>query len=203
MTPQIKKTGLPVALCLTLFLCLSVQQLTAQNNARNGAKPPATLTGLQSLQQKKLKTSEIISTPPPVRPRQHGAQKQPLENRYTFTGNGSWYAQSNWESNRVPPVSLQPGDHIVIDGSGPCLLSNTQAISFAAGTTLEIKAGKQLYVSLANRFVFRGGSLVNNGKLNVLSGTFSTKNAQTPAAAQTGTVKTTRLSKIDLQKKQD
>lgn len=203
MTPQIKKTGLPVAILLSLFLCLTVQQSTAQNNARNGVKPPAVLTGLQGLQQKKLKTSETISTPPPVRPRQHGAQKPPVENRYTFTGNGSWYAQSNWEANRVPPASLQSGDRIVIDGSGPCLLSNIKAVSFPAGTTLEIKAGKQLYVSVANRFVFRGGTLVNNGRLNVLSGTFSTKNAQTPATVQTGTIKTTRLSKLNLQKKQD
>ena len=94
MTPQIKKTGLPVAILLSLFLCLAVQQSTAQNNARNGVNPPAVLTGLQGLQQKKLKTSETISTPQPVRPRQHAPPKPPGGNCDSLYRNRRRFGQS-------------------------------------------------------------------------------------------------------------
>jgi hypothetical protein len=115
------------------------------------------------------------------------------ENYYAFTGKGSWFTASNWKDNLVPPAVLKSGDHVIIDGNGPCLLSNARPFLVGKGSSVEIRDGKLLYVSIGNNFVVRGGTLLNNGKLTVLSGVLvqSLENA-----TGKGELKTTAMSKI-------
>jgi len=116
------------------------------------------------------------------------------ENYYVFTGRGSWFTASNWKDNLVPPAVLKSGDHVTINGNGPCLLSNAKPFLVGDGSFVEIKEGKQLYVSIGNNFVVTGGTLLNNGKLTVLSGVLLVPSSE--HVAEKGELRTTAMSKI-------
>lgn len=111
---------------------------------------------------------------------------------YVFTGKGSWFNPDNWENNMLPPAQLKAGEHIIINGAGPCMLSSLQPILLTDGSTLEIKEGKQLYLSVGNSLVIRGGNLVNDGNLQVLSGKLPNHIAQ--EQQQTGVIRPSKLS---------
>jgi len=66
------------------------------------------------------------------------------------------------------------------------------------GSSLEVKAGKTLYLSIGGNFVLRGGTLTNHGELKVLSGTLTNQGAATGSKiVNTGKVNSTKLSSID------
>jgi hypothetical protein len=125
--------------------------------------------------------------------------KIPHENYFVFTGQGSWLTAANWKDNRIPPSTLKQGDHIIIDGSGPCVFNNAKLFSLTSGSILELKKGKKLFVSMGNNFILTGGTFSNQGDLIVLSGVLSTRFTET-STATTGRIKTTRLSRIDERK---
>jgi hypothetical protein len=120
----------------------------------------------------------------------------PRPNYYTFTGKGSWFTPSNWENNLVPPSLLKPGDHIIINAKGTCLLNNKTLFVLTNESSLEIKEGSILYISIGNNFIIRGGVFTNHGTVTILSGVLATKNA----VAIAGDIKTTRMSGIGAKK---
>jgi hypothetical protein len=117
-------------------------------------------------------------------------------NYYTFTGKGSWFTPSNWENNLVPPTILKPGDHIIINAKGTCLFNNKTLFVLTDESSLEIKEGSILYVSIGNNFIIRGGVFTNHGTVTILSGVLATKNA----VAIAGDIRTTRMSGIGAKK---
>ena len=66
---------------------------------------------------------------------------------YTFTGNGNWEDGTNWANDKVPPLTLPPGDSIIIDPviSGQCILNGAQHIS--AGASITIATAKNLLIT--------------------------------------------------------
>jgi hypothetical protein len=117
-------------------------------------------------------------------------------NYYTFTGKGSWFTPSNWENNLVPPSILKPGDQIIINAKSTCLLNNKTLFVLTDESSLEIKEGSILYVSIGNNFIIRGGVFTNHGTITILSGVLATKNADAIA----GDIRTTRMSGIGAKK---
>jgi len=109
---------------------------------------------------------------------------------YTFTGKGNWSIAANWENNRVPPSILKPGDHIIINAKGTCLFNNRTIFTLVEESSLEIKPGSILYVSMGNNFILRGGVVTNNGTVSILSGVLPSKNT----VPFPGIIKTSRLS---------
>jgi hypothetical protein len=117
-------------------------------------------------------------------------------NYYTFTGKGSWFTPSNWENNLVPPTILKRGDHIIVNAKGTCLLNNKTLFALTDESSLEIKEGSILYVSIGNNFIIQGGVFTNHGTVTILSGVLATKNA----VAISGNIKTTRMSQVGVKK---
>jgi len=115
---------------------------------------------------------------------------------YRFTGKGDWSSAANWENNLIPPSILKPGDHVIIDGRGACLLNDSKPFLITKESSVEIKQGKELYVAIGNNFILKG-DLTNNGKLTVISGELLTAFAPQSQIKNTGQLKTTALSKID------
>lgn len=115
---------------------------------------------------------------------------------YTFIGKGDWNSASNWENGLIPPATLKPGDHVIIDGSGACLLNDSKPFLVSKESSVEIKPGKELYITIGNNFILKG-NLANDGKLTVVSGTLITGFAHPSELKNTGQLKTTGLSKID------
>ena len=61
-------------------------------------------------------------------------------NYYTFTGNGNWNVAANWANNTIPPATLAPGEHIVINPSGQCTLNIPYTLS--TGGRISLMPGK-------------------------------------------------------------
>lgn len=123
----------------------------------------------------------------------------PPVSEFVFTGKGSWFTASNWKNNVIPPSVLKRGDHVIIDGTGPCLLNNAKTFLITGGSFLEIRKGKELYVTIGNNFVMRGGTLTNDGKLTVLSGVLSLRLSENETKTS-GQLRTTALSKLSERK---
>ena len=114
---------------------------------------------------------------------------------YTFTGKGSWSDPLNWENKLVPPARLKPGDQVIINGTGSCVLNNAKPILLVSGSSLEIKEGKELCISIGNNFLLQG-NLINNGRIKVLSGTLTTGFAPENISTTRGLIKTTAMSRV-------
>lgn len=119
-----------------------------------------------------------------------------LETNYTFTGKGSWYDPSNWENHLMPPLQLKEGEHVIINGTGACVFSNSQLFILAEGSSLIVNDGKELYISIGNHVLLKGGTISNKGKLTVLSGTLTEGFSKKSVIENSGELKNTRMSKI-------
>src|SRR5262245_8052417 len=67
---------------------------------------------------------------------------------YTFTGRGSWSADSNWTDARIPPGILRYPDTIIIkpaNNADECILDKPQTIT--AGAVLKVDASKNFRVT--------------------------------------------------------
>ena len=124
-------------------------------------------------------------------------EKIALPSTYTFTGKGQWTDAANWANSVLPPAILQSGDKVVINGRGACLFNNTKLFSLEEGSSVEIKEGAALYVSISNNFIFRGGTITNNGKLTVLSSKLPQQWSTPGNISNNGEFKITRLSKME------
>jgi len=62
----------------------------------------------------------------------------PVNQTYTFTGNGNWDIASNWSNNNIPPSPLPATNHIIINhaAGGQCILNVQQTISTGASFTV-------------------------------------------------------------------
>lgn len=71
----------------------------------------------------------------------------PLNQTYTFTGNGLWTDPANWSSGRIPPSPFPATNQIIIDpvSGGKCILNVSHRNQ--AGTSFTVVAGKQLEIS--------------------------------------------------------
>lgn len=124
-------------------------------------------------------------------------EKIALPSTYTFTGKGQWTDAANWANNLLPPAILQSGDKVVINGKGACLFNNIKLFSLEEGSSVEIKEGAALYVSISNYFIFRGGTITNNGKLTVLSSNMPQQWSTPGNITNNGEFKITQLSKTE------
>ena len=70
----------------------------------------------------------------------------PLNQTYTFTGNGNWDIAANWSNNNLPPSVLPSTNHIIISHAvgGQCLLNISQRIE--SGASLVVNTGMNLVV---------------------------------------------------------
>jgi PKD repeat protein len=70
----------------------------------------------------------------------------PVNQTYTFTGNGNWDDASNWSNNRIPPSPLPATNNIIINpaAGGECILNVQQTVNSGAGFT--ISTGRQLLI---------------------------------------------------------
>ncbi len=70
----------------------------------------------------------------------------PVNQTYSFTGNGNWSDSTNWLNHVIPPASLPATNQVVIDpvAGGYCILNVQQTIQ--AGATLIVNPGKVLVV---------------------------------------------------------
>ena len=118
------------------------------------------------------------------------------EINYTFTGKGSWYDNSNWENRLMPPLNLKEGEHVIINGSGACVFSNTQLFILAEGSSMVVNEGKELFISIGGHVLLKGGTINNKGKLTVLSGTLTEGFSKKSVIENSGELKNTRMSKI-------
>lgn len=148
---------------------------------RNGTVPTQQKLSLLTAANKPI--PKPISAPPKNIPQTY----------YKFTGNGSWFKASNWENQHLPPQVLKAGDHIIIDTKGFCLFNNKNAFFLVNESSLELKPGSTLYVSLGNNFILRGGAFSNNGTIKIISGHFRLNDSNAIA----GNIQTTRLSRLD------
>jgi len=121
-----------------------------------------------------------------------GSKKNIEQSTYTFTGSGSWFKASNWENNRVPPANLKAGDHIIIDTKKACVFNDSRVFVLVSESSLEVRPGTLLYVSIGNNLALRGGAFINNGTVKILSGQFNVKD---PNAAA-GKFVTTSIARI-------
>jgi hypothetical protein len=189
---------------LAILVCTIVQASVAQEKVQPGrTKAPGNAGSVDNsvLLARRFHSQQLTSNG--LRPTKLKAldqrPKTPNENYFVFTGQGNWFTASNWKDNQIPPAILKPGDHIIIDGSGPCVFNNAKLFSLTSGSILEVKKGKKLFVGMGNNFILTGGSFSNQGDLIVLSGVLSTRFTET-STATTGRIKTTRLSRIDERK---
>lgn len=118
------------------------------------------------------------------------------EINYTFTGKGSWSDPSNWENHLMPPLQLKAGEHVIINGSGACVFSNTRLFILGEGSSLVVNQGKELFISIGGHVLLKGGTLSNKGKLTVLSGTLYEGHSKKSGIENSGELKNTRMSKI-------
>ena len=65
---------------------------------------------------------------------------------YTFTGNGNWDVDANWQGGIKPPATVTAGSQIIIDPApaGECLLNIFYKV--APGATLTVMSGKIMKV---------------------------------------------------------
>lgn len=70
----------------------------------------------------------------------------PINQTYTFSGNGNWDNAANWVNNAIPPSPLPAGNHIIINhaANGKCVLNVQQTIS--SGASLNVNTGMNLVV---------------------------------------------------------
>jgi PKD repeat protein len=70
----------------------------------------------------------------------------PVNQTYTFTGDGNWDNAANWSSNAIPPSPLPSTNHIIINhaANGKCVLNVQQTIS--SGASLTVNTGMNLLV---------------------------------------------------------
>ena len=175
--------GFAAVLLTALVLC-SAQPAGAQSETSVGNPlPPKEIpVALKLKQGAKEDSTEMVA----------------VHTRYTFTGKGSWFSASNWENERIPPAALKPGEQVIICGTGPCMYGQATPFILGKGSSLEVKAGKTLYLSIGGNFVLRGGTLTNHGELKVLSGTLTNQGAAAGSKiVNTGKVNSTKLSSID------
>jgi hypothetical protein len=125
-----------------------------------------------------------------------------VHTRYTFTGKGSWFTASNWENERMPPAALKPGEQVIIDGSGSCLYGQATPFTIGKGSSVEVKAGKTLYISIGDYFIQKGGTLTNNGAITVVSGTLWAGEGPEGKTVNNGNINSTKLSVVDARIKQ-
>ncbi len=189
---------------LAILVCTIVQASVAQEKVQPGrTKAPGNADTVDNsvLLARRFHSQQLTSNG--LRPTKLKPLDQRLktlnENYFVFTGQGNCFTASNWKDNRIPPAILKPGDHIIIDGSGPCVFNNAKLFSLTSGSILELKKGKKLFVSMGNNFILTGGRFSNQGDLIVLSGVLSTRFTET-STVTTGRIKTTRLSRIDERK---
>ena len=67
----------------------------------------------------------------------------PSSHSYTFNGTGNWTLATNWVGGVVPPSTLQPGDHVIINGS--CILDIV--VTANSGSSIVVAAGKSFFVN--------------------------------------------------------
>lgn len=190
---NLRMTGLRLPVLVGAILLFSSGHAVAQNQQKTQQS-----NRLDKLLFNVRKSSSTLGLSP-VHREQSPVETPPAGTTYTFTGRGGWNNASNWDNNLVPPVMLKHGDHVVINGSGPCLLNNTKPFLIGKGSIIEIKEGGELYVAIGNNFILKG-NLTNNGKLSVLSGTLVTGFASENPTASRGQFKTTAMSKIGVRK---
>lgn len=65
-----------------------------------------------------------------------------IVHNFSFTGSGNWSNPANWAGGIVPPVTLMPGDQVVINGN--CILDI--AVHAQAGSSITVAAGKSLLI---------------------------------------------------------
>jgi len=185
---------------LAILICTIIQASVAQERVQPGqAKAPgnaATDTSVLLARRFHLQQPTTHSLQPTKFKAVDQRVKTADENYFVFTGQGSWLTAANWKDNRIPPSILKQGDHVIIDGSGPCVFNNAKLFSMTPGSALELKQGKKLFVSIGNNFILTGGNFSNEGELIVLSGVLSTRFAEI-STGTSGRIKTTRLSRID------
>ncbi|MBL0356701.1 MAG: PKD domain-containing protein [Chitinophagaceae bacterium] len=70
----------------------------------------------------------------------------PVNQTYTFTGNGNWNDAANWNSGHIPPSPLPATNNIIINHTpgGQCILNVPQTI--ASGASFVINTGMNLVV---------------------------------------------------------
>lgn len=189
----------PGMVMLLFLLCIGIQK----TNAQNAASTSKSITSEEHLPGQ-LQNDPIKQKSPAVSIFNFLKTKAAVTKStqtvngttYRFTGKGDWNLPGNWENSIIPPPALKPGDHVIIDGIGACLLNDTKPFLIPKEGSVEISKGKELYVTIGNNMILRG-ELVNNGKLTVISGTMLTGFAQQKDVKNAGQFKTTALSKID------
>ena len=172
-----------------MLVLMQTNKLCAQNTPNHQGFIPPQLQALKQQQGKRGETVRMKNIP-----ESPGTISVANERTYVFTGKGSWFTATNWENNSVPPLLLKTGDHVIINGSGACLINNFEPILVPQGSSIEIKKGKAAYVTIGNNLVIKG-DFINNGKLTVISGTMPPVASQ-GTSTNKGTIKTTRLSRI-------
>lgn len=173
-------------LLLASVLCISGRTGFCQK-IRNVSDRPLIIspTERHRLPLEKSKTSEKKDILNPV-----------AEINYTFTGKGNWADPANWQNHLMPPLHLKEGDHVFINGRGACIFSNTQLFILVEGSSLAINEGKELYISIGDHVLLKGGTISNRGKLTVLSGTLYEGLSKKSVIENSGELKNTRMSKI-------
>lgn len=191
--------------CLSLAILLLLMCMTVKNTSAQSSSDPSKPKTSEGQLPARFQTDPIKHQLPTqaifnflkIKTVTAGTNTQPVSGiTYTFTGKGDWNAASNWQNNLVPPSMLKPGDHVIIDGSGPCLLNDSKPFLVSRESSVQINTGKELYVTIGNNFILKG-DLNNNGKLTLVSGTLLTGFAKQSDLKNTGQLKTTALSKID------
>ena len=173
-------------LLLATVLCISGWSGFGQEVRHVTDRPIViTPTDLPRLPLEKSKTSEKKDILNPV-----------AEINYTFTGKGNWADPANWQNHLMPPLHLKEGDHVFINGRGACIFSNTQLFILVEGSSLAINEGKELYISIGDHVLLKGGTISNRGKLTVLSGTLYEGLSKKSVIKNSGELKNTRMSKI-------
>jgi hypothetical protein len=180
--------SLKAVLLTSAMMWASGQTAMAQNTApvctKHGCTKPATMN------------TEAAITPTPAKGIPAAAPEEIKTHIiYTFTGKGSWFTASNWENNTMPPAALQPGDRVIINGTGPCMYGSSALFTVVKGSSLEVNKGKELFISIGNNFNINGGTLTNNGTLSVLSGTLASHGSAQDGMVNNGKMNTSKMSK--------
>jgi len=70
----------------------------------------------------------------------------PVNQTYTFIGNGNWNNAANWSNNTIPPSTLPATNTIVINhaNGGQCILNVSQTVN--SGASFIVNTGKNLVV---------------------------------------------------------
>jgi hypothetical protein len=170
-----------LGLCLTAaiitssVICTSGQTATTKNEIVQCKNGVCTFNSVffGNAKNNSVNKAELAKSTNNIAVTKKTAATKEICNEYTFIGKGGWQIASNWTNNIIPPSTIGNGDRIVIDGVGPCLYNSMEFFNATEGSSIEIKTGKMLYVNRGDSFKFKGGTLINNGTLSVLSGTFA------------------------------